>query len=197
MKQIYISEILFDKILKSCKGSVAKDICRPELQFIRIEVKKDKITAYSLDGYRASRIIVPLKEEAEEEFIAFIRPFTLKVTPRGVEKVLLGLNDENAFVEFKTIHGTTRFVFDKPARWGVEMERVFEEGRKHDREVGVNAKYLSDACKAICATVEDRNNLSILESSENPLKSFCVRAEGEGFTTDQLILPVRYFKKED
>ena len=80
MKQIYIPEIFFDKILKGCKGSVAKDVYRPELQFIRIEVKNDTITAYSLDGYRASRIVVSLREHTEAEFVAFIRPFSFKVS---------------------------------------------------------------------------------------------------------------------
>ncbi len=198
MKQIYIPEIFFDKILKSCKGSVAKDACRPELQFIRIEVAKETITAYSLDGYRASRIVVSLREPTEEEFVAFIRPFSFKVSSEGYEKVLLGLDEENnAFVEFKSAYGITRYTFDKPQKWSVDMANIFQGAKVHDREVGVNAKYLSEACKAIASAIEDRNNLSVLESSNNPTKAFCIRGKGNGFTTDQLILPVRFAENQN
>ena len=63
--------------------------------------------------------------------------------------------------------------------------------RESDRKIGVNAMYLSGACKAIGAVVEDRNNLAVLESSDNPIKAFLLRGKGEGFTIDQLILPIR------
>lgn len=191
MKQIHIPENLFNKILKGCKGSVATDMCRPELQFIRIEVAKQSITAYSLDGFRASKIVIPRKEEAEEEFIAYIRPFTLKELKTGKETVLLGMDGEAAFVDFKTTHGRTRYTFDVPKPWSVEIENIFKVARESDRKIGVNAMYLSGACKAIGAVVEDRNNLAVLESSDNPIKAFLLRGKGEGFTIDQLILPIR------
>lgn len=116
MKQILIPENLFNKILKGCKTCVAKEIYRPELQFIRIEVAKQSITAYSLDGFRASRIVLPLEKEAEEEFIAYIMPFTFKEVGKGKENVLLGLDEEGAFVDFKTLQGRTRLTFGKPQR---------------------------------------------------------------------------------
>lgn len=196
MKQILIPENLFNKILKGCKACVAKDACRPELQFIRIEVARQSITAYSLDGYRDSRVVIPLKKEAEEEFIAYIMPFTFKEIGGGKENVLLGLDEEGAFVDFKTFQGRTRLTFSKPKEWTCDIKSVFESGKIHDREIGVNAKYLSEACKAIYGTIDDRNNLAVLESANNPLKSFCVRGKGEGFVIDQLILPIRFTEGE-
>lgn len=150
-----------------------------------------------MDGYRASRIVVSLREPTEEEFVAFIRPFSFKVSSEGYEKVLLGLDEENnAFVEFKSAYGITRYTFDKPQKWSVDMANIFQGAKVHDREVGVNAKYLSEACKAIASAIEDRNNLSVLESSNNPTKAFCIRGKGNGFTTDQLILPVRFAENQ-
>lgn len=191
MKQVLIPESLFNKILKGCKGSVAKDCCRPELQFIRIEVAKLSITAYSLDGFRASRIVIPLKQEAEEEFVAYIMPFAFKEIGNGRANVLLGLDEEGAFVDFQTFQGRTRLTFGKPKEWTCEIEKIFKDAKEHDREVGVNAKYLSEACKAIYGVVDDRNNLAVLESANNPTRAFCMRGKGEGFTIDQLILPIR------
>lgn len=49
----------------------------------------------------------------------------------------------------------------------------------------------------VASTIEDRNNLSVLESSDNPMKAFCIRGKGNGFTTDQLILPVRFIERRD
>lgn len=111
--------------------------------------------------------------------------------------MLLGLDEENAFVEFKSAYGITRYTFDKPTKWSVDIANIFQGAKVHDREIGVNAKYLSDACKAIASTIEDRNNLSVLESSDNPMKAFCIRGKGNGFTTDQLILPVRFIERRD
>lgn len=150
-----------------------------------------------MDGYRASRIVVSLREHTEAEFVAFIRPFSFKVSSGGNETVLLGLDEENAFVEFKSAYGITRYTFDKPTKWSVDIANIFQGAKVHDREIGVNAKYLSDACKAIASTIEDRNNLSVLESSDNPMKAFCIRGKGNGFTTDQLILPVRFIERRD
>lgn len=191
MKQILIPENLFNKILKGCKGSVEKGGFRPELQFIRIEVAKQSITAYSLDGYRASRVVLPLKEEAEEEFTAYIMPFAFKEIGSGKENVLLGVCEEGAFVDFKTFQGRTRLTFSKPQEWTCDIKKEFEDAKQHDREVGVNTKYLADACKAIGSIVEERYKLAILENSSNPTKAFCLRAKGEDFVIDQLILPVR------
>ena len=104
---------------------------------------------------------------------------------------MLGMDGEAAFVDFKTTHGRTRYTFDVPKPWSVEIENIFKVARESDRKIGVNAMYLSGACKAIGAVVEDRNNLAVLESSDNPIKAFLLRGKGEGFTIDQLILPIR------
>lgn len=61
MKQITLSEGEFKSLLDGVKHSAAIDDCRPMLQYIRIEVEKNKITAYTLDGYRASRFVINRK----------------------------------------------------------------------------------------------------------------------------------------
>lgn len=192
MKQILIPENLFNKILKGCKNTVAKDLCRPSLEFIRIEVHTQSITAYSLDGYRASRVTIPLREAAEEEFIAYIMPFAFKEIADGKANVLLGVDDDGAFVEFKTTYGKSRLSFAKPEDWTINLEELFEGAKVHDREISVNAKYLSDACKAIGKVVHDRHNLVVLESSDNPTKAFVLKGRSEDTTIEQLILPIRY-----
>lgn len=192
MKQILIPENLFNKILKGCKNTVAKDLCRPSLEFIRIEVHTQSITAYSLDGYRASRVTIPLREAAEEEFIAYIMPFAFKEIADGKANVLLGVDDDGAFVEFKTTYGKSRLSFAKPEDWTVKIEELFDNAGKHDREVGAQANCIVDACKSIKEVVKDRYNLVVVESSDNPVKPFILRGKGEDVTIDQLILPVKF-----
>ena len=73
MKQITLSEGEFKSLLDGVKHSAAIDDCRPMLQYIRIEVEKNKITAYTLDGYRASRFVINRHPENTHHTIVFSR----------------------------------------------------------------------------------------------------------------------------
>ena len=47
MNSIKVNERVFKKILTSLKDCVAKDSARPALQYIRPEIKTDRIVGYS------------------------------------------------------------------------------------------------------------------------------------------------------
>lgn len=93
MKQITLSEGEFKSLLDGVKHSAAIDDCRPMLQYIRIEVEKNKITAYTLDGYRASRFIINRKTENHDEFVCYIKPVPFKETKSGTRQVLITHDD--------------------------------------------------------------------------------------------------------
>lgn len=96
MKQITLSEGEFKSLLDGVKHSAAVDDCRPMLQYIRIEVEKNKITAYTLDGYRASRFVINRKTENPDKFVCYIKPVPFKETKSGTRKVSLRTTSSKA-----------------------------------------------------------------------------------------------------
>ena len=193
MNSITISEGVFKTILLTLKDGVAKDNYRPELQYIRLDVKSDRIIGYSLDGYRAGRIIIPCKEPNKSEFTAYIKPVPFKNSKTGDRTVTITLDNLLATVEFEQDIGVICYSFEQPEAWQLKMESLWDNAKKHDRGIGVNAYYLSRACAALVAAGCDKNNLSVLESKESKLEPFCIRADDAGgIQLDQLILPIRF-----
>lgn len=103
MKQITLSEGEFKSLLDGVKHSAAIDDCRPMLQYIRIEVEKNKITAYTLDGYRASRFVINRKTENHDEFVCYIKPVPFKETKSGTRQVLITHDEKSTTsVQYET-----------------------------------------------------------------------------------------------
>lgn len=168
MNNIKINERIFKKILITLKDCVAKDNARPALQYIRLEIKEDKIVGYSLDGYRSGRIIIPCKEPNKEEFVAYIKAVPFKTSAGEMNDVIISSDGANTTVEFEQPIGKIRYQFQHPYLWKVDMEEIWENAKRHDREIGVNATYLSR------------------------VEAFCISAQAEGgIQLDQLVLPIR------
>ncbi len=197
MKQIIINEMLFEDLMKGCKGATAKDSCRPALQYIKIEnVSDDTIVAVSCNGYRASRMTFNCKNEGSERFAAYIKPFAFKALPKGMDNVIISVDEKRTTrVEFKTLFGTMVYQFDFCDDWGFDIEKQFNIGHQHDREIGVDMNVLASACKSISATVGYRP-VAIMETSADKNKAFIMRSKGEGFTIEELVLPVRIYEEK-
>ncbi len=193
MNSIKVNERVFKKILTTLKDCVAKDSARPALQYIRLEIKTDRIVGYSLDGYRSGRIIIPCKEPNEEEFVAYIKAIPFKTSASEMKDVLISSDGVNTTVEFEQAVGNIRYSFSHPDLWEVDMEEIWEDAKRHDREIGVNATYLSRAFKTLAEAGDDhRNRLAILETKRSRVEAFCISAQAEGgIQLDQLVLPIR------
>ena len=111
MNNIKINERIFKKILITLKDCVAKDNARPALQYIRLEIKADKIVGYSLDGYRSGRIIIPCKEPNKEEFVAYIKAVPFKTSAGEMNDVIISSDGANTTVEFEQPIGKIRYSF--------------------------------------------------------------------------------------
>ena len=74
--KVTIPERTFERLLSATKHSVANGDPREELCHIKLTVTKNSITAFSCDGYRASKIT--FEAEADEDFVIWIKPFFLR-----------------------------------------------------------------------------------------------------------------------
>lgn len=127
MKQITLSEGEFKSLLDGVKHSAAIDDCRPMLQYIRIEVEKNKITAYTLDGYRASRFVINRKTENPDEFVCYIKPVPFKETKSGTRQVLITHDEKSTTsVQYETEYGEIVYRFNTKGGEFVNIQAIFE-----------------------------------------------------------------------
>lgn len=192
MKQITLSEGEFKSLLDGVKHSAAIDDCRPMLQYIRIEVEKNKITAYTLDGYRASRFVINRKTENHDEFVCYIKPVPFKETKSGTRQVLITHDEKSTTsVQYETEYGEIVYRFNTKGGEFVNIQAIFEGAEAHDRETGINAKYLAQAMQALAKVDAGRNHIATIEGKANPVQPVLFKARNDNFENTQFILPVR------
>ena len=192
MKQITLSEGEFKSLLDGVKHSAAIDDCRPMLQYIRIEVEKNKITAYTLDGYRASRFVINRKTENPDEFVCYIKPVPFKETKSGTRQVLITHDEKSTTsVQYETEYGEIVYRFNTKGGEFVNIQAIFEGAEAHDRETGINAKYLAQAMQALAKVDAGRNHIATIEGKSDILKPVLFKAKNSDYENTQLILPVR------
>lgn len=192
MKQITLSEGEFKSLLDGVKHSAAIDDCRPILQYIRIEVQKNKITAYTLDGYRASRFVINRKTENPDEFVCYIKPLPFKETKSGARQVLITHDEKSTTsVQYETEYGEIVYRFNTKGGEFVNIKAIFEGAEAHDRETGINAKYLAQAMQALAKVDAGRNHIATIEGKSDILKPVLFKAKNSDYENTQLILPVR------
>lgn len=189
--KIAINEIAYKKIIDGVKHCLAKDDCRKILRYIKIKVAPETITAYALDGFRAARVQVKAENPEMAEFECFIKPIAYKPSKKGVNPVLLEYDGKNAFIEVMTEYGTARYCFIQPTEKGIDIEKIYQENRAHDREICFNAVYGVQALKALASTNLSRLHEVVFESKNDELTPFIIRAESDNYINEQLILPVR------
>lgn len=193
MKRVEINEIIFKKLIDGVKHCVARYDSRPELKYIQIKVKATTITAYALDGYRAGRVEIRNTCPIEEEFICYIKPLTVKVSKRGINPVVVECVDEKTFVEVITEYGKLRYEFIAPQKEFIDLEKIYETARPHDRELGLTSRYVIEALRALngVTTISGGRNVAVLEIKENNKEPFIISAKNDYITNEQLIIPVR------
>lgn len=192
MKQLTLSESEFKDLLDGVKHSVATDDSRPMLQYIRIEVEKNKITAYTLDGYRASRFVINRKTENPDEFVCYIKPVPFKETKSGTRQVLITHDEKSTTsVQYETEYGEIVYRFNTKGGEFVNIAQIYAGAEQHDRETGINAKYLAQAMQALAKVDEGRNHLATIEGKENATRPVLFKAINSNYENTQLILPVR------
>lgn len=196
MKQLTLSEDEFKSLLDGVKHSVATDNSRPMLQYIRIEVEKNKITAYTLDGYRASRFVINRKTENPDEFVCYIKPLPFKASKSGAQQVIITHDERSTTsVQCPTEYGEIVYRFNTKGGEFVNIEAIFKGAEEHDRETGINAKYLAQAMQALAKVDDGCNHLAMIESKENATLPVLFKAKNSNYENTQLILPVRIFKR--
>lgn len=192
MKQLILSEGEFKSLLDGVKHSVATDDSRPMLQYIRIEVEKNKITAYTLDGYRASRFVINRKTENPDEFVCYIKPVPFKETKSGTRQVLITHDEKSTTsVQYETEYGEIVYRFNTKGGEFVNIAQIYAGAEQHDRETGINAKFLAQAMQALAKVDEGRNHIATIESKSNALQPVLFKAKNNNYENTQLILPVR------
>lgn len=194
MKTITLNETEFNALLDGVRHTVSSDNAQPAMQYIKIVVEKFSITAYSLDGYRASRFTIKRKQENADEFVAMIAPVPFKASKNGTRPVTISIDDCGVTqLRYTTLYGEMNCRFDIRANEFPNIERIYADTEAHDREIGINALYVAEALKALSKTNSgDCNHLCVIESKENKGVPFIIRAKGEDYENAQLILPVRY-----
>lgn len=192
MKRVEINGIQFKWLIDGVKHCVEKSDYRPIWQYIQIKVAADTITAYAFDSYRAARVEIKNTCPIDEEFTCYIKPITVKVSKSRINSVVIKQTGEKTFVEIVTKYGVLRYDFTIPQGDFVDVEKVFASARLHDRELGIQPRYVIDALKALngidgcCGSYR-----AILESKEKSKAPFIIRAKSDGIINEQLIMPVK------
>lgn len=193
MKRVEINEIIFKKLIDGVKHCVSKGDSRQILQYIQIKTKTDTITAYALDGYRAGRVEIKNTCPIDEEFTCYIKPLTVKVSKRGINTVVVECIDEKTFVEVITEYGKLRYEFIAPQKEFIDLEKIYESARPHDRELGLISRYVIEALRALndIESIGGGRAVAVLESKENNKEPFIISAKNYYITNEQLIIPAR------
>ena len=192
MKRVEINELQFKSLMDGVKHCVSKDGSRPILEYIQIKVKPDTITAYALDGYRAGRVEIKNTFPIDEEFTCYIKPLSVKVSRRGINSVVIECTDENTFVEVITEYGISKYDFPVPSGEFADVEKIYENARQHDRELGFQTRYVIDALKALNGINHiSGGSYAVLEIKENNKQLFIIRAKNDSIVNEQIIVPVR------
>lgn len=187
MKVCKIKDLVFKELIDGVKHCVCKDGARKSLQFIQILVKEKSVVFIALDGYRAGR--TETSQENTECFTCFIKPFSYKPLGKPSD-VIVEFDGQTAWVEFETEYGKLRYAFEQPDETSVDMEKVYENARPHDDEIGANGRYIAQACNAI-ARLNRRHGTVVIEKRKSAEQAFILRGKNELIKNEQLILPIR------
>ena len=192
--KVYISEIMFDKMLKAVKNGVAQDTNRPELCYIRIRVEGSKVTAFTCDSYSVTKMTFEAIR-SEGNFECLIKPIPFKMSENKLNTVCISLENGVAELEFPTEYGTLAYHFEQKIQMKIDFDKICVGMKNHDREIGINANLMGRIMRSFSSVVSDRNKTVIIESKENNREGFRMIAEEDTFTLEQYLLPVKIKEK--
>lgn len=193
-----IEAIQLKKIITGTKYAVG-DESRPMLSYIKLDIKKDRVTGYACNGFCLAKVVVENTahiENNEDEFTAYIKPFTVpKSTVDMIFPVEITNEDGVVTVAMQTKDGKTELSFPQPSGDFIDAERLIADAEAHDRKLAVNGVFVAGAMKAIAGAINDKNNLAIIETKEDNNRAFLIKGKGECVDVTQLVLPVRLAKE--
>lgn len=186
-----IKDLVFKELIEGVKHCVSKNDVRKSLQYIQVLVKEHSVVFIALDGYRAGR--TESEQENASHFTCFIKPFSYKPLGKPSD-VVIEFDGKTAWVEFETEYGKLRYAFEQPDNGTINTEKVYEDNRPHDDEIGANGRFVAQACNAI-ARLDRRNGAVVIEKRKSETQAFIIRGQNDLIKNEQLILPLRLSKQ--
>lgn len=187
MKRVAITDAAFATLIDGVKNSVSTETYRPELSYIKLVVKKDKITAYSCDGYSAAKVTVPNLNPIDEEFECFIKPITVKPSKGRPQDIIVEVINGDTYVEVPVEYGKLRYCFTQPEDKFVNIEKVIENADKNDTyTIHVQPALLIKALKAAQKT----NKYAEVKFGDK-LSPFIIKAKCGETNNWQVVIPAR------
>lgn len=187
--KVEVNELVFIKLVESVKHCIAKD-GRLHLQFIKLKITPSKLIAYACDGFRAARSASDIYPPAEEEFECLIKPIKIKPSKRGINNVVIALENNIAYIEVTTEFGKVKYCFEQPKDSYTDLEKVFSAARNTDRKIGINPEYVKQAMTAL-SQMQKTNKCVILECQPKANAAIFLHARTYSFESEQIILPMR------
>lgn len=187
MKKVAITDMAFASLIDGVKNSLSKDMYRLDLSYIKLVVKKDKITAYSCDGYSAAKVTVPNLNPIDEEFECFIKPITVKPSKGRPQDIIVEVVDGDTYVEVPVEYGKLRYCFTQPEDKFVNIEKVIENAAGNKTyTIHVQPALLIKALKAA-----QKTNKFVKVQFGDKLSPFIIKAECGETNNWQVVLPAR------
>ena len=188
MKRLEISAEQYLKILDICRYAVSKDDSRAELRYIRLEVKKNEVRAFSLNGYVLARYT--FTHESEEEFVAFIRPVASRPC---YSPVVIEVEDNSTVLSMEIAEGKIAYTFKHPSRFEIDADKIIGDGEDREYKIAFDANVLDTA---LAALKKHHRGYFVFNVPDNPNKPALLTVKTDIDMVEQLVLPVRMYNGE-
>lgn len=158
---------------------------RPELEYIKLDFTKDSVQASACSGYLVARYT--FKQNNEEEFTAFIKPFKFKL-PKKYESrlVTIVVSDDITSLTLPTNWGEIVYRFNNPI-WKLDVNNLLVKPEGVSNEICLGSRYLSDIAKQSAYLSSHGVILSITE----PMKPAFFESGNSSEKFEAMLLPIR------
>lgn len=196
-KIITIDSSIIEELFKTTKESIAKDDSRLILKWIKVEVENKKMTAVSVDGYMLSSISIDLKNEVEEPYSFFIKPFYIPKSKQGYQITFDCSDKEVVSVTLKpyTSDTTINYKITQPKQEFINWKQILPETDKNF-EIVFNAGYLINILKGFKTSLINQNEVVLcFKKDENGINKIAPvilkQFTKVGIEKQALLLPIR------
>lgn len=197
MKEITLDITVVKKIFNTLKKSLSRDNSRPILQWIKVEVKEDKVNAIALDGYMMTMSSIELKEKPDEEFDFYIQPFYMP-TYRTGGIVKFSVEENNRLsIEIKSLtsRDTITYSIQQPLAEFINWRNVIPEVDE-DLKICVDARLLTDALNGFKDSHDTKNAVWLKfkrrDNGIDIISPIVLEQKAEnGITNKGIVLPIR------
>ena len=202
MARVELPVAVFKSLVSAVKNCVAKDNSRPILKYIKLNITKEKLTAYACNGYAIARYQWKndCRVEVPEDITCFVRPvqFT-RLRDCNIDKVVIETDDEGAHVTVPYEYGTITYHFTDGSSFN---ERKFSNADDiisaaastldKKKYTSLSAGLLADVAQTFkeCSVSKDVCTLYIQDDDRS--KPIIFTSSNDTVTLDYLVLPMRY-----